>query len=329
MNTSVRLMRPTMDYTTKYPQAVEFAKMQLDGFWHPDEIAVEKDIHDMKVNLTDAESHGVITVLKLFTIYELIAGGEYWGERVMKDFPRPDIQRMANAFSFFELNVHAPFYNKINELMGLASYEFYNSYTQDETLKSRMEFIDEYVNHEDTLTSLGVFSMVEGAVLYSSFAFLKHFQNQGKNLMVNINAGIALSVRDENCHSEGGAWLYRALKAELNPDKRTLNPLEARIVKAAEKVLEHEMRIIDMIFEQGSIKGITKLQMVNFVKSRINLCLKNLEIEPIYKVEYNPIADWFYKSINGGQFHDFFFKSGNEYNRDWVEGNFTWDLEVA
>jgi len=321
---NVRLFQATDDYTTKYPQAVDFAKQQLDIFWHPDEIAVEKDIHDMRVNLSVAEKHGVITVLKLFTMYELIAGGEYWGERVMKDFPRPDIQRMASAFSFFELNVHAPFYNKINELLGLASEEFYTEYTRDETLKSRMEFIDEYVNHDDPLTSLGVFSMVEGAVLYSSFAFLKHFQNQGKNLMVNINAGINFSVRDENLHSMGGAWLYRKLKSEMKLDKRSINPLEKRIISAAYKIFDHEERIVDMIFEEGRIKGITELQMKNFVKSRINLCLQNLEIDPIFEVDYNPIAEWFYKNINGGKLNDFFYSLGSEYNRDWNESEFCW-----
>lgn len=330
MNDTPRMLTPTNDYTTKYPQAVEFAKTQLDVFWHPDEIAIEKDVHDMRVNLSESEYHGVVTVLKLFTLYEILAGTEYWGDRVIKDFPRPDIQRMANAFSFFELNVHAPFYNKINELLGLSSEEFYNSYTDDETLKSRMEFIDKYIEHDDILTSLGVFSMVEGAVLYSSFAFLKHFQNQGKNKMVNINAGISFSVRDENIHSQGGAWLYRQLKSEMNLDNRSIKPLEKRIIEAAEKIYEHEDRIIDMIFEKGKIKGITDLQLKNFVKSRINLCLQQLEINPIFEVTYNPIADWFYKSINGGQLHDFFFKLGSEYNRDWNENEFCWhcgDLE--
>lgn len=320
-----RIKTPTKDYTTKYPQAVEFANTQMDIFWHPNEIAVEKDIHDMRVNLTEAESHGVVTVLKLFTMYELMAGAEYWGDRVVRDFPRPDVQRMANAFSFFELNVHAPFYNKINELLGLANEEFYTAYTKDPLLKERMDFIDKYIDHEDDLTSLGVFSVVEGAILYSSFAFLKHFQNQGKNKLVNIGAGIAFSVRDEWLHSAGGAWLYKALKAELNLDGRSLRPLEKRIVDACYKVYEHEERIVDMIFEKGNIKGITDLQLKNFVKSRINECLIQLDIEPIFEVTYNPVADWFYKSVNGGQMHDFFFKLGNEYNRDWKEKDFCWD----
>ena len=333
--TLTRIQTPTEDYTTRYRAAVEFSEQQIKVFWHANEIPVEKDIHDMRVNLSKSEYHGVITSLKLFTLYELVAGAEYWGGRFMKDFPRPDMQRMASAFSFFELNVHAPFYNKINELLGLANEEFYTGYVNDPTLKSRMEFIDEYVNHENTLVSLGVFSMVEGAVLYSSFAFLKHFQSQGKNLMKNIGTGIGFSVVDENLHSLGGAWAFKELMSELNLKEAEKKQVYKMIVDAAYKIFEHEERIVDMTFEQGKIKGITDLQMKNFVKSRINLCLQNLGIEPIFEVTYNPISDWFYKSINSGQFHDFFAGMGKEYNRDWVEDGFCWscpdieEVEVA
>lgn len=96
-------------YVLEYPVAVEFAKKQNDIFWTAEEIAVEKDVQDIMVNMTEAERHGVITVLKLFTLYELFAGDEYWGEVVKKWFPNPSVRMMANAFSYFEINVHAPF----------------------------------------------------------------------------------------------------------------------------------------------------------------------------------------------------------------------------
>ena len=175
---------------------------------------MDKDIQDLQVNMNEAERHGVITTLKLFTLYELVAGNEYWGGKIVRTFKRPDIQRMANAFSFFEINVHAPFYNKLNEVLGLDTMEFYSDYVNDPVLAGRMEFIDDIVGSKDILKSLMAFSMVEGAVLYSSFAFLKHFQSQGKNMLNNVVAGINFSVRDENLHAEAGAWLFRTLLKE-------------------------------------------------------------------------------------------------------------------
>ena len=166
------------------------------------------------MNLTEAEAHGVITTLKLFTLTELVAGNEYWGRRVMRMFPRPDINMMANAFSFFELNVHAPFYNAINEALMINTDEFYLSYLDNPILADRMEFIEDAVTSKDDLLSLAVFSMVEGVSLYSAFGFLLHFQAKGKNKIKNICSGIKFSVRDENLHSEGGAWLYKTLLEE-------------------------------------------------------------------------------------------------------------------
>lgn len=104
-----RLLTPKKEYTVDYPVALEFIKEQFDIIWPPDEIEVEKDLHDIRTNFTEAETHGTISTLKLFTLYERIVGEEYWGGRIMKTFKRPaDIQRMANCFSFFELNIHAP-----------------------------------------------------------------------------------------------------------------------------------------------------------------------------------------------------------------------------
>lgn len=303
---------PTESFVIKFPQADEFTRKQLSVFWLPDEIKVEKDIHDIHTNLTDAERHGVLTVLKLFSIYELYAGRDYWTGRIMDMFPRPEIQRMAATFGMFELAVHQPFYDKINQSLGLSTDEFYLSYLDDPALKQRIDFIKDY---ENSPYFLPMFSMLEGAVLYSSFAFLKHFQSQGKNKLTNIVRGINFSVRDENIHSEAGAWLYRE---SGKYDHYTLSNI-------AEDVYEHEQLIIGKIFERGKITGITQHQMEEFVKSRINIVLKNLGFpHNFYVVTYNPIAEWFYDGINGYTSNDFFAGVGNSYRRGWSETEFTW-----
>src|SRR5258708_6981626 len=148
-----RIKTPKKAYIFDYPEADEFAKQQNSVFWTAEEIKVEKDKQDILVNMSEAERHGVITTLKLFTKYELIVGTEYWGNVVAKKFPRPEIEKMASCFSFFELNVHAPFYAKINETLGLATEEFYTSYINDPVLNDRMEFIDSVLSSKDDLLS--------------------------------------------------------------------------------------------------------------------------------------------------------------------------------
>lgn len=309
-------------YVIAYPQAEQFAELQEDIFWTAKEIGMDKDLHDLHNNLTEAEMHGVVTVLKLFTLYETHVGNDYWLDFIRNKFQRPEIQRMASVFGMFELNVHAPFYNKINEVLNLNTEEFYNSYVEDKTLRGRMDWLDRQFDGDDTLASLAVGSIVEGAVLYSNFAFLKHFQAEGKNKLVNMAAGINFSVRDENLHSLAGAWLFNTLREES--EQLDNKELDKKIYKTCGKIYEHESRIIDMIFEKGEIKGITDLQMKNFIQARLNLCLEQLRLTPKYEVDYDPISKWFYKNINTPQLHDFFHKQGNSYNRDWQETRFAW-----
>jgi len=306
-------------------EPVEFANQQLKIFWFPDEIKVEKDIQDVLVNCTEAEKHGVITTLKLFSLYETHAGDEYWGKRYKEIFEGAEFHRMASVFSMFELAVHAPFYNKINELLHINTPEFYLSYLEDPVLKERIEHIGQMIDHPDPLVSLAAFSMVEGVILYSNFAYLKHFQSQGKNKLLNISRGINFSLRDENLHSIAGAWSFRHLLAKSNLSDDQKETLEMIIRIIVRKIYEHECRIIDKIFEKGKIDGITDIQLKHFVQSRINLCLSQLGYEKEYDVKYNPIAEHFYKAINDYSFNDVFSGIGNQYHRDWDEESFIWE----
>ena len=306
----------------EYKEPIEFANEQLKVFWLPDEIKVEKDIQDILVNFTESEKHAVITTLKLFSIYETHAGDEYWGSRYKKMFDGAEFHRMASVFSMFELSVHAPFYNKINQLLNINTPEFYLSYLESPVLKERMDCINRFIDSDDDLISLAGFSLVEGVILYSSFAFLKHYQSQGKNKLMNIVRGINFSVRDENLHYKAGAWSFKQkLQKSSQRDKVVIKDA---ILVLSDLIYQHECKIIEMMFEKGDIKGITKHQLENFVQSRINECLKELGYSKVYDVKYNPIAEWFYKGINDYQFNDIFSGIGNQYHRNWSEQDFKW-----
>lgn len=327
---TVRILEPKETYIMDYPQFVELAKRQAEIIWLPDEIEVEKDLHDIKTNFSPSEYHGIVTVLKLFTLYETRVGNEYWKDYVSKVFPRPDIQRMAATFSYMELGVHAPFYAKLNEVLGLDTPEFFNSYLEDEVLSNRMDWVAKRLRrkgtHLDRLKSVAIFSMIEGAILYSSFAFIKHFQTKGKNKLINVNAGINFSVQDEDIHSVGGALLFKTYLQEVLVENSNFNLVELveEIINTAKIIYEHESIINNKIFETGEMEGITALQLNNFVQSRLDLCLSQLNIEPIFKPKYNPIAEWFYNNINSSILHDFFVKQGSDYNRNWKETAFKW-----
>jgi ribonucleotide reductase beta subunit family protein with ferritin-like domain len=306
----------------------EFTRKQMSIFWLPDEPKVEKDIQDIRVNLTEAEKHGVITVLKLFSLYEMSAGDDYWAGRFRLTCPEQiEYIEMASVFSMVELAIHLQFYKKLNELLYLDTDEFYTSYTKDTVLTERMDFIGKMVGHENDLVSLGAFSMIEGAILYSSFAFLKHFQSQGKNKLLNIVRGINFSVRDEELHSQAGAYEFRRRYDLVTTEEK--EHISEELERVASAILLHESRIIDMIFEKGDIDGLDKNDMKVFVQSRLIICLAQLGLKTAFPNinVINPIADWFYDGINGFQFNDIFSGLGASYSRDWSESEFTWETK--
>lgn len=330
MSNLPRIKTKKETFTVDYPEAIDFMDKQQGIFWPHYEVKVAKDKQDILVNMSEAERHGTIEVLRLFTKYEVIIGNEFWINWVMRKFPRPaDIQPMAAMFGAMELSVHQKFYSRLNEELGLATDEFYNSYKEDEELAARITYLESALEGKDELKALGSFTFGEGAVLYTSFAYLKHFQSQGKNKLLNVVSGINFSARDENLHSEAAAWLFRTLRKEGSETgyytQEYLNDVDDYIYKAAQEVLEHEKVIIRKIFSKGKIEGITEKQLENFAMSRIDLCLKNLGLNPLYKVEYNPVGSWFYSGINGYMAQDFFSSQGNQYARDWSAIGFKWE----
>lgn len=314
----VKMLEPQAHYIVEYPQAVALAEEQNKILWFSSEIKVDKDVQSIRTEMTDAEKHGVLTTLKLFTKYELLIGDDYW-QQLGSHIKKPAcIGRMASTYQFVEKAIHAPFYNQINEALGLANESFYSEYVNDPVLADRIAFLEEYSNIEKHGVDnfLTVLALTEGVVLYSSFAYLKHFQSNGKNKIGSIVAGINFSVRDESLHSAASAWMYRQLRDEGGVSNDDMVP------QLAQAVREHEHMIVDKIFERGSIEGITATQMKNFVDSRVDLVLRQLGFKPMYNPSHNPVAEWFYKSINDYVANDFFVRTGREYTRGRNEEEF-------
>jgi len=313
-----RVQTPTDSYVEKYPAFVEAAELQLNkAFWRQAEIIVEKDIQDMRVHLTEAERWAVVTNLSAFLRYELFIGNEYWGGRVAKAFPRPEVERMASVFACMELAVHAPFYDKINKALNLADDEFYSEYKTNRSFKGRLKYINKIVDEPDDLRSLAGFVFLEGSVLYSSFALFKHFQANGKNKITNVVRGINQSAIDENIHATAGAALFRTAMEEGEYTQQYLDDMQECVIKMAHEVVEHETAILLQTFERGEIDGYSFSDGLNFVKHRADLCLSYLGYEPIFNPEENPVAEWFYPAVTRYISNDFFTGMGREYNSDW------------
>lgn len=326
-----QIMTRKSTYTIDYPQAIETARRQFKTLWSAEELGVEKDENDVRTRLTEPERKGLITVLKLFTQYELEIGQEFWSGKFSRLFPRPDMLRAANACAFVELNSHAPFYDLINKTLNLATDEFYDAWREDQDLVNRMDFVEEHIKTDDPYKCLAAFSFMEGVVLYSSFAFLKSFNMGGFDMIPHIAAGVDASCKEENSHFEFSSWTYRQLMVEEEQleliDEVKKGEYRDMCYRIASKCYEHEKIIISKIFENGAIRTVTKEELLHFIRNRIDVVLQALNCDPMFGDEEGVISEWFYDAISAYKYADFFANNQIQYVRTWNKHDLKFAIE--
>lgn len=319
---------PTDSYVTRYPWAVDYAIQQQSIFWPAEELGVEEDEQDFRIGMNEAERHGVLTAQSILTQYELMIGGdELWGGKIQRLFPRPDVQRMCSCFSNVELNSHAPFYALANEVLGVATDDFYTQWKQDPILAERIKFIKECSESEDALEVTAALAFLEGTVLFSAFGFFKGFSTRGYHLIPHFCAGIDGSAKDENFHSMASAKLHNVCKAERtvagNHSEEADEGLRHKIWKMAQTVYEHELRITDMLFEVEGNRVVKKQELIDFIQDRTNVVLQRLGLPKMFDREPGLISDWFYQQLSVVKVPDFFAATQLQYTRNWAKHKLT------
>lgn len=312
------VLQETESYNFIYPEfAIETDKQIENNHWKWTEIDVEKDKQDFKVKMDEKERYAIIFALKLFFKYEIILGDNFWSDRFMKIFKRPEFHRKAIWNAHQELNVHAPFYIELNKQLGLTTDEFYLSYLESPALKQRVRFIGKMLNHNFDLYALAASNMIEGAGLYTNFSLFKRFQVNGRNKLSKVVSGTDQSVLDENNHAYDSANGFKIIVKEAFErkliSKEEWAVITETIYKLANIMLENEEDIFKNMFPMGEIEDFTKFQAMNFMKLRLNECLVRMGFEPIFKVEDKTIFNWFKTTTSLYSSSDSFFNKSREY----------------
>jgi ribonucleotide reductase beta subunit family protein with ferritin-like domain len=301
---------------------------QQSLFWPAEELGVEEDSQDFRVNLNKAELHGILTAQSVLTQYELMIGGkDLWGGKIAELFPRPEIQRMSACFANVELGSHAPFYNLGNEVMGMATDDFYSKWKEDPILADRISFINKCAESNNALEVTAALAFLEGAVLFTAFGFFKGFNSRGFNLIPHFISGIDGSAKDENFHSLASAKLFQTCKAERieqgNHSLAQENALQAVIKRIAIQVVEHEQRINDLLFAVPGNRVVTKEELNHFLEDRVDIVLSRLGAPKLFNKENGVISNWFYQQLSTVKIPDFFAATQLQYTRNWAKHKLT------
>ena len=222
--------------------------------------------------------------------------------------------------------IHAEAYSLLNEQLGLDDF---SEFLEDEATMAKIEALmnvrdnhDGTPNWHERAKSLAIFSaFTEGVNLFSSFAVLLSYKM--RNLLKGVGQIVEWSVRDESLHSEAGCWLFRTLMKE-HPEFKT-KKLIKEIEEAAHLALQLEFDFIDKVFEMGDLENLTKDELKNFIRHRVNTKMADLGLNPIIPAEEIDkgalkTMKWFDAVIAGKQQTDFFANRVTNYSKghlDW------------
>ena len=308
----------------EYPQAYDYWLKQQQAHWLHTEVPMANDVTDWKSSMKPYEKNVVGQILKGFAQTETIVN-DYWSTLVTKWFRKPEIIMMGTTLGSSE-TIHAEAYSLLNEQLGLDDF---SEFLEDEATMAKIEALmdvrdndDGTANWHERAKSLAIFSaFTEGVNLFSSFAVLLSFKMRNK--LKGVGQIVEWLVRDESLHSNAGCWLFRTLMEE-HPKFKT-KKLIKEIEDAARMSMKLEFDFIDKVFEMGDLENLTKEELKNFIKHRINTKMGDLGLTPIV-----PSADidkgalktmkWFDAVIAGKQQTDFFASRVTNYSKghlDW------------
>jgi ribonucleoside-diphosphate reductase beta chain len=282
-----------------FPEFYDYYERTVASVWRHQEVAMESDLRDWQFNSTPDERKVIAGILKGFVSAELGIGC-YWADEVCRIFPKPEIQAMAKAFSFFE-TIHAAAYSYLNDVLGLKEYE---EFINDPVACSK---IDTFFSKYPDKVALAVFSGAgEGVSLFSSFAVLLSFNKDGR--YKGLAQIISWSAIDEQTHSEAGCQLFRRLVDEVGISEDE----KKAIYDGFQLVIDKEFAFIDHIFNFASISSIDANELKAYIKNRANERLLLLGLDQMFKLstqeltQAKSVSSWFDPMVKGASSTDFF-----------------------
>lgn len=300
----------------EYPQLDEYKKAIQHSYWVHTEFNYTSDIHDYKINVSEAERNAIKNAMLAIAQVE-VAVKTFWGDLYHR-MPKPEIGSVGYTFAESEVRHHDA-YSHLLEILGLNS-EFERIEDIPE-LFQRVEYLTDSValaktgSDKDYALSILLFSLfIEHVSLFSQFLIIMAF-NKHRNLFKGVSNVIEATSKEEQIHGLFGIELINIIrkeKPEWFDDK-----LKRRVVEACEEAYRSEEIVIDWIYEAGDLAFMPKVVVKDFVKNRLNNSLISIGFDAIFEVDAELIeqTDWFDDEISTTKHVDFFVKRSVNYTK--------------
>ncbi len=300
----------------EYPQLVEYVDAIRHSYWVHTEFNYTSDIHDYKINVTEAERNAIKNAMLAIAQVE-VAVKTFWGDLYHR-MPKPEIGSVGYTFAESEVRHHDA-YSHLLEILGLNS-EF-EKIEEIPELFQRVDYLTDSValaktgSDKDYALSILLFSLfIEHVSLFSQFLIIMSF-NKHRNIFKGVSNVIEATSKEEQIHGLFGIELINIIrkeKPEWFDDKLT-----QKVVDACREAYRSEEIVIDWIYEKGDLDFLPKATVREFVKNRLNNSLKSIGFAAVFEVDEEVVAetDWFDDEIVATKHVDFFVKRSVNYTK--------------
>ena len=288
----------------KYPKLYELAEMMEEYFWSPKEIPLMKDRNDYH-ELSEAERFVFDTNLKWQTMTDSMLSRSLF--KVAEHVSNPELEAAMNVWAFFESNIHSRSYSHILKNVYPDESVFWDSILQDQEVVSRAnEAKREYDKlfgapaciKTQIFDALLATQITEGLAFYTSFVCSFFFGARGK--MEGNAKIIKLIARDENLHLAATQHLLKILPQDDEDFIKIREETKEQCIKMFVDAADQEKAWADYLFKDGSMIGLNKTLLNEYVEWITNRRLQAVGLPLQYKTGSNPLP-WTQKWISGGE----------------------------
>ena len=306
----------------RYPWAYEAWLQQQRIHWLPEEVPLADDVKDWQKNLTPSERNLLTQIFRFFTQADVEVNNCYM-KHYSQVFKPTEVLMMLSAFSNIE-TVHIAAYSHLLDTIGMPEIED-TAVLKYKEMKDKYDYMHSFsvANKTEIAKTLAAFgAFTEGLQLFASFAILMNFPRFNK--MKGMGQIVSWSVRDETLHCLSVIRLFRTFVQE-NPEIWT-EEFRRDLYLVCATIVDHEDAFIDLAFELGGVQGLDASLTKQYIRFIADRRLQQLGLEPLYKIEKNPLP-WLDEMLNAVEHANFFENRSTEYSKASTDGS--WEEAFA
>ena len=321
MGENVNIARYDSQHHSVFEKLIE---KQVSFFWRPEEVDLSRDRIDFNEKLNAAQQHIFTANIKYQVLLDSIQGRSP-NVAFLPLTSLPEIETWMETWAFFE-TIHSRAYTHMIRNIYTNPSEVMDSIIHDPEVLKRAESISQYYDRLIEMTQYyqllgeGVHSVngrevvvdahemkkqlylavaavnaLEGVRFFVSFACTFSFAEQ--KLMEGNAKEVRFIARDENLHLQGTQAILNLMKqGKDDPEMAVVaRECENEVYAIFDETVEQEKAWAKYLFKDGSIIGLNKEILCQYVEYIANVRMKAIGLDPIYETKQDPLPwmrDW-------------------------------------